>query len=180
MKVNESDFEYRGYRCVTTFTDMGERCGYVGLPERHPLYGKGFGSQVKATIKDLIASEETENKRNPMLLFCFSGEDEDNQVRLEAYFNVHGGITYAMGGRDSSHPINSDLWWLGFDCGHYGDGKDLDLLEQLWGDDENIQKRIEFEREHFYGGIIRSKEYVQQECRNLVDQIIDLVDRYYQ
>lgn len=29
------------------------------------------------------------------------------------------------------------------------------------------------------GDEIRSKEYVEQECRNLVDQIIDLIDKHY-
>ena len=46
---------------------------------------------------------------------------------------------------DFDHPIkDTGLWWIGFDCGHcYDEGK------------------------------IRTLEYVQQECRNLVDQIIE-------
>ena len=58
MKKIESDFEYKDYRCVTTFTDMGFRCGYVGLPEGHPLYGKHHDSQIKVTMKELLDDEE--------------------------------------------------------------------------------------------------------------------------
>ena len=28
--------------------------------------------------------------------------------------------------------VESDLWWFGFDCAHYGDGKDLDLAYELF------------------------------------------------
>lgn len=37
--IIESDFEYNGFRCLTTFTQDGCRAGYVGLPHGNPLYG---------------------------------------------------------------------------------------------------------------------------------------------
>lgn len=58
MKITESDFEYKDYRCVTTFTDMGHRCGYVGVPEEHPLYGKGSDNQIRVTMKELLDDED--------------------------------------------------------------------------------------------------------------------------
>lgn len=30
--VEETRFDYKGYSCVVLFTDMGHRCGYVGIP----------------------------------------------------------------------------------------------------------------------------------------------------
>lgn len=32
--------------------------------------------------------------------------------------SVHGGVTYSDGGPGSTHPVTSDLWWLGFDTAH--------------------------------------------------------------
>ena len=36
----ESDFEHEGLRCVVVKQPMGHRCGYVGVPKGHDLYGK--------------------------------------------------------------------------------------------------------------------------------------------
>lgn len=172
MKIIESDFEYKGYRCVTIFTDMGYRCGYVGLPEGHPLYGMSHDSQLKMKFKDLEGNPM--GKRGILTLFCVP----DDQIPLELYFDVHGSITYADGGKESHHPIDSDLWWLGFDCGHYGDRPDYELLEKTWGDNAIVKHRLE-DKWLYDGYEVRDLEYVQQECRNLVNQIIDLVGRYY-
>ena len=53
--------------------------------------------------------------------------DEDERISIECYFNCHEGITYSNGGKNSNYPINSDLWWFGFDCGHCYDSNDYDL-----------------------------------------------------
>ena len=174
MKIIGSNFEYRGYRCVTIFTDWGYRCGYVGIPEGHPLYGKHNDSQVKVTMKELIEDEKMNQigNRGVWTLLGFPN-DEDDQVTLGVYFMVHGGITYADGGKDSHHPVDSDLWWLGFDCGHYGDCPDYDLLEKTWGDNEMVRHRLK-ERWLYKDYEVRNLDYVQQNCRDLVDQIINL------
>lgn len=174
MKIIESDFEYRNYRCVTTFTDMGIRCGYVAIPKEHPLYGKFTYSDVKVPFKDIANGKL--GKRSVLTLLGLP-EDEDLPVTLCTYFDVHGGITFA----DCGHPISDDNWYIGFDCGHYRDGKDLDFVLKTWIDDEDIKKRVQFEREIGFSDNyeVRTLEYVQQECRNLVDQIIELIDKYY-
>lgn len=45
--------------------------------------------------------------------------------------DVHGGITY--GGYSKKYPIESDMerFWLGFDCAHYMDGRDFNLIKEL-------------------------------------------------
>ena len=175
MYVVESDFEYRGYRCVTTFGDLGHRCGYVGLPEGHLLYGKNYGDRIPILLRDI--QDDPIGKRGIMTTFFASMSDLDENIRLELYFDVHGSLTYSDGG--GSYPVESVLWWLGFDCGHYNDGKDLDKVMELWGDDPRIQRRVEIEKEYPIdeGCPIRELDYVQQECRNLVDQIIEYVDK---
>lgn len=179
MLIVESEFEYKEYRCVTTFTDMGHRCGYVGVPEGHPLYGKQINSQLKVTLTELCNDEEMGQvgKRGVWTLLGLP-DNEDDQVNIGSYFSVHGGITYADGGKNSHHPIGSDYWWLGFDCGHYGDCPDYDLLEKLWGDNIIVRHRIQ-DRDIYEEYEVRTLEYVQQECRNLVDQIISLIKKYY-
>lgn len=45
MKKNilvEKRFTASGLRCHVIFSDMGHRCGYVTIPELHPLYGVGY------------------------------------------------------------------------------------------------------------------------------------------
>lgn len=40
--IVESDFEYKGYRCVVVLQGAGHRCAYVGVPMGHPFYGKTY------------------------------------------------------------------------------------------------------------------------------------------
>lgn len=68
--------------------------------------------------------------------------------------DVHGGLTYA-GGNDKYPVEDPGLWWLGFDCAHYGDVE----IEP--------DPRFHFGRE----GIVRSLEYVQAECESLAAQL---------
>ncbi len=179
MKIIESDFEYRGYRCVTTFTDMGHRCGYVGVPKEHPLYGKHSNNQVKVTLKELsedIKLSEIGN-RGMWTISFHTPKSEDDLVDIAFYFKVHGGINYADGG--NGHPVESDLWWFGFDCGHAGDCPDYDMQEKTWGKDNKMVKYRTIERKLYKDAVVRTLEYTQQECRNFVDQIINLVEKYY-
>ena len=178
MKIIESDFEYKGYRCVTTFTDMGFRCGYVGISEGHPLYRKDNDTLLNISLRELEEDEEMGKVGNRGAWTLLGLPDEENEkVRLGAYFMVHGGITYAKGGKDSHHPVDSDLWWLGFDCGHYKDCPDYDLLEKTWGDTEIVKYRLQ-DRWLYEDSEVRDLEYVQQECKNLVDQIIRYCEVY--
>ena len=173
----ENDFTYKGYRCVVIFTEMGYRCGYVGVPLGHPLYKKEFCDHLDIPKSEL--DDEELGKRGVLSLFSAVCDDDD-RIKMDLYFNVHGSLTYS-GDNDGTYPVESNLWWLGFDCGHYGDGTDLDLVEKYWGDDPKIQHRIELEKEYptREGYPIRSKEYVEQECMSLVDQIIELVERLH-
>ena len=169
MYIVESDFEYKGYRCVVIFGDMGHRCGYVGLSKGHPLYGINYNERLDIPKVDM---EDKEIGKRGIISLLLNALDYDENIRMDLYFNVHGSLTYSDG--NGNYPVESDLWWLGFDCGHYGDGKDLDLVESYWGDKEYIQKRLEIERQYYSDYPIRSKEYVESECRSLVDQIMEL------
>jgi hypothetical protein len=172
MKIIESDFMYKGYRCVTTFMDNGYRCGYVGLEKTHPLYGKDMSDAIKVKFADIF--DQSFGKRSPILMLKFMAIEPDEPISLDFYFDVHGGITYADG--NGNHPVESDLWWLGFDCGHAGDARDIETLKILWPDTERTQylmNDLTFEDD-----VVRTKEYVQEECKSLVDQIIEYCEKY--
>lgn len=40
--ITEKRFEYKGYPCVVLMIAGGHRCGYVGLSEDSPFYGKNY------------------------------------------------------------------------------------------------------------------------------------------
>lgn len=69
--------------------------------------------------------------------------------------NVHGGLTYArnhLDGRD-----DEDIWWVGFDCAHAGD---------IMPNHPNIT-----------GGTYKTMLFVENECRELAEQLHDLPER---
>lgn len=154
----ESDFIYNGMRCVVVFTRMGHRCGYVGITKEHWLYGVDCGQHIEFPTKESI-------EHAPIGIFsivCWDGES----VTPEIYFDVHGGITYVGSG---DYPVESDLWWFGFDCAHVGDRPDYDKLREYGlANEEEIM---------FRDGVIRSQEYVERECKNLADQLAALVEK---
>lgn len=78
---------------------MGSWCGYVGVPEGHPLHGrKAWGT---------------------------GATDEQHHAAVDD-LEVHGGITYAeaCAGNICHVPAPGEpdhVWWFGFDCAHAGD-----------------------------------------------------------
>jgi len=103
---------------------MGHRCGYVGIPETHPLHGVG-DSESDPCLDDLAKSVTGGpiGKRGIISVICGSGENGEVRPSPGACFNVHGSLTYSGG--DSKYPVSDDTnrWWFGFDCAHYDDNK---------------------------------------------------------
>ena len=84
-------------------------------------------------------------------------EKEYNEVPVD----VHGGLTYSAfcneGGKICHVPLpgrSHRVWWLGFDCGHWGD-----LIPGMLKYGVNLGDRY------------RDIEYVKKECRNLALQL---------
>lgn len=137
--VVESDFEYKGLRCVTIFSMNGWRCGYVGVPKGHKFYGKDY---------------------------C-------DIERLLNYGDCHGGLTYSSNQENSEYPVESNLWWFGFDCAHFGDGKDLKLATKLFPKySEQILQIMAIEWEYPTDEPIRTMEYVIENCKSLANQLV--------
>lgn len=92
--INEPDrveWRHRGLPCLIVRNHTGALCGYVAVPPGHPAHGAGYDS-----------------------------------VNVD----VHGGLTFANHCDTSERALichtpepgePDDVWWLGFDCAHYGD-----------------------------------------------------------
>jgi len=162
----ESLFHHNGYKCVVIFTGMGTRCGYVAVLPGHPLFGVPYDHDLKSAelLQELKGS--TIGKRGIIEAFMWDRES----TRLSTIINVHGSLTYSSSTTTGRYPTLhvDEEWYFGFDCGHLGDGKDPRLVEKYFGQDRDGSSA---HWNFLDSGPCRSKEYVEQECRNLADQL---------
>lgn len=133
---------------VIRFTSMGHRCGYVGVLRDSPLWGKGYSEQLQQITQE-EANGTKLGKKSPVLLLtaAIGSDDENSLVRrsLDILVDVHGGITYASSSATSDYPVeSSELWWFGYDCGHYGDNKEIggQSLEYCIAECESMAKQL--------------------------------------
>lgn len=145
-----------GFPAIVIMTDLGHRCGYVGVPEGHPLYGLSYSSETIAL--DPPSQNETLGKRSPMLLLKLMGKDIW-PTSPDAVFDVHGGITYSDG-HVTKETKEMGLWWFGFDCAHAGDAPAPGYKYA-----EIATWRME--------GVHRTLEFCEAECESLAQQIKD-------
>lgn len=85
------------------------------------------------------------------------------------YISCHGGITFS--GDELNPPVgNENSYWIGFDCAHYGDGYDEGKAFDTWKSENEVNSlNIMFMVENFKP---KSLAYCEQECKNIVEQII--------
>ncbi len=152
-----------GFRAVVTMGSMGFRCGYVGVPVGHALHGADYTKPTAALAAP--AQDEEIGKRNPIGVMCaaFRGGWDSSPQDV---FNVHGGITFADG--DGKYPVESDLWWFGYDCGHSGDGRSDEYKEKM---------RLEYPDKSYmwhedFDDVHRTLDYCERECESLARQIV--------
>jgi len=163
----EKHWQAFGCECVVIMTDMGHRCGYAGIREKHPLYGCEYhdNSPFLEKWRDVLMKEEV-GKRGPFTMFCWDGE----VISPEIWFNVHFGLTFSGG--DGKYPIElNGIWWYGYDCGHCDDKRSIP-------DISNIEFRMleqKFQNECMDDHrVVRSLEYCITECENLAKQLSEL------
>ena len=85
----------------------------------------------------------------------------------------HGGITFtenSLYGQD-----DNDKWWIGFVCAHYFDGVDEKSFLKYYGEESTDEEFDSVQRLSCtrYGQPVRTQEYVEAECRKIVDQIVE-------
>jgi hypothetical protein len=91
----------------------------------------------------------------------------------EIELDVHGGLTYADYS-NNGYPVKTEeqVWWIGFDCGHYCDAKDLELIKSFGEDNKEIKVVLDIESKYPTHGTVRTVEYVEKELVEAVEQII--------
>ena len=119
MKTEKEWTTRAGLKAVVIAHDMGHRCGYVGVPEGHPMYGKHY-------------------------------DDVD--------VDVHGGLTYSE--------LDYGLWLFGYDCAHWDDAKDPELMSAEY-------KKV-FMNWMEGRGTIRTLEFCVAECESLAKQLEEM------
>ena len=70
--------------------------------------------------------------------------------------------------------MQSDLWWFGFDCAHWGDAYDFAEAKKQWADDPEVVTALEtFERTmpQLTPAKQRTREFVRDECVRLAEQL---------
>ena len=73
--IIEKEWISNSLKCIVVFQKGGYRCGYVEVPQTHPLFGKHYNNYINDSIN----------------------------VEIKDFFNVHGGITFSGEFSDSTH-----------------------------------------------------------------------------
>jgi hypothetical protein len=115
-KRTKTEFQHAGLTCGVTLTSMGHYCGYVAIPEGHPLYGKHYSDSTPVPASTIERPIDVD-KVGIINLFCQTEVPSAESCPVVLAFDVHGGLTFASA--DQERP----LWWFGFDCAHSGDGR---------------------------------------------------------
>lgn len=154
-----------GFRAVVAVMDMGYRCGYVGVPVGHPLHGTEYNAPSRWLTP--LAEGDAIGKRGaiPLMIASLSLEDTERMSTPEMVFDVHGSLTYSGG---NGYPVESDLWWFGYDCAHWDDAPDPELISG-----PHRESRLKYARESM--GVVRTLAYCADECESLARQIAEKV-----
>lgn len=138
-----------GLPCLLTRNPYyGSLCGYVGVPEGHPLHGRDYGEEAVYEA-----------------LFAHGGVNFSQPCQEQ-----EGGVCHIPG------PGEPDsVWWFGFDCAHGGDllplmdRKPSEILGDylspaLSGSLAKILQRLD-------SGEYRDLAYVKAQCASLAQQL---------
>lgn len=108
-----------GFPCLIVRNGFGNLCGYVGVDENHPLYGKD--------LYENLGYDDLE-VHGGVTFTDFCGEEQEH------------GICHLTKGEEKA-------WWIGFDCGHCWDlSLDTDSYrdpEATYRDIAYVTKQIE-------------------------------------
>ena len=156
--VVEKVWEAHGLPCVVVLTEMGHRCGYVGVGEEHPLYNVDYnkGSPTLVERMKKLANKEVDIDKVGAINILCAGKDYMENPTPVLCLHVHGGLTFSGDG-GGKYPVKVDTptWWFGYDCAHLGDAR------EPWSEYSDI----------FGDGVVRTLEYCIGECESLAEQL---------
>lgn len=86
------------------------------------------------------------------------------------FIYCHGGLTFSEADVPCDKEVESNGWWLGFDCAHFDDLPDPELFA--------YQPSMDFHRMFLEGFVddatIKDNEFVENECKKIINQLIHL------
>jgi hypothetical protein len=145
----EKSFDHAGCKCQMRRGPGLHWCGYVGIPDTHPMHGKGSGEPLPILEQAFQERMKQPIGESPSFAVLLAMIGDEPKPTAELVLNVHGGITYTENHAPRQDP--DGFWWFGFDCAHAGD------LSPKYGD--------------FGDGVYRDMAYVEAECRSLAEQL---------
>lgn len=143
--IIEKEWISNSLKCMVVFQKGGYRCGYVEVPQTHPLFGKHYNNYINDSIN----------------------------VEIKDFFNVHGGITFS--GECSEQSANHNWFFgfdcahwndkIDFDLAEkcFPEEKTLYSILKNTSINSTSEKTCS----------IKTLDYVVEQCESLVKQLID-------
>lgn len=153
---------------------LGTWCGYVAVPEGHPLHGKSYSDsvQVPMTFMDRFFSRELNVERDIGFLNMFLATidpdralGDQGHIALVLVLPAHQGLSYAS-------PDDDGAWWFGFDCAHGGDFMPSEIIPP------KLMKNWVYRDHDYVYGITMRLAWAIDELRQVIED--DPIDTKYQ
>ena len=146
-------FEHAGLTCHVLRNFNKALCGYVKIPEGHPLFGVEYNQAVPESLEAVArAVEGGKLGKRSIVCLVIGGYSGD-------LIDVHGSVTFSGKiGEDSFLP--KGFWW-GFDCAHSRDFAPAYARLQSTKTHPNLWE----------GMIYRDLPYVIAECESMAEQL---------
>jgi hypothetical protein len=164
MKIEKQWLEFNFPCLITINTELGFRCGYVGIPTNHPLHGTEYGSTKYFSKKEILRSNWSDKIKILMIA------NKDYGIDISRTLSAHRGITFSGVFNNKELTLqNPDYyyqhWFFGYDCGHYADKKDFKLIEN--------KTMLEILKKSHKGetGTIKTQKFCINECKSLATQL---------
>lgn len=161
-----------GYPCLIVRNHHGALCGYVGVNDKHPLYGVEY-SDTHPSTKKLWEKVKQGDVGNRGIMTLYFANMDDELPRLDTLFDVHGSLTFSDHCREGAteergicHISDDKPWWFGFDCGHSDD-----ILPGMRAVMNKIKGLPSNYSEMFSGAEYRNWDYVVKEVESLAKQL---------
>lgn len=148
--------------------DFGMWCGYVAVPQGHPLHGKEYGDSLQVSVEfaDRFLQRTVDLARDVGILNLILAREINPQktgyLDVALALPAHGGITYS-----SSDAIG--MWWFGFDCLHAGDRAPRHMPMMSMRDD------TVYRDQPYVQGIVTRLAWAIEELRQVIEG--DAADR---
>ena len=143
--IIEKEWISNGLKCIVVFQRGGYRCGYVEIPQTHPLFGKYYNNYI----------------------------NDSTNVEIKDFFNVHGGITFSEEFSEQSANHNwffgfDCAHWndkFDFDLAekYFPEEKTLYSILKSTSTNSTSEKDCS----------IKTLDYVVEQCESLAKQLID-------